>query len=423
MPAVLGFERFGDLALLGVGHFLTELGHQGIRVDPVQVAAVESRTRVFGVALRQLGEIFTVLDALVEFLCQCFGSRFAADLARFDQDVANVHFVTDHGLTATLFLQLEDDEAARGADRLGDITHRHRAEHAVEGRWQLSRFTPAHLTTFQRAFACRTGDGQLSKIGTLLELQVNLLCLFGRRLDGGRISTFRGRDQDVGQTELFRQLHLAHVRGEEVLHFLLRHLNALGDTTLTHTADDHLATHLLASIVIGQAVAGQGCAELLQIHAIALGDGADGLVQLFVGDADAGAVADLQLQVFDDQAFKHLLIEHASRRHSAATLGDGLLHFTHALVQLALHDHVVIDDGHNAIQWLHRGMRRAAQQYSAQQQRAQTISKLGLHVHDNLECLCRGKTRPYCPLRRRGLSAQPAGRRRGHLFRFAELPG
>ncbi|MNH18818.1 hypothetical protein D3C79_785370 [compost metagenome] len=263
----------------------------------------------------------------------------------------------------------------------------------------------------------------MGEVGTLLELLVNLSRLFGGGLNSGGVSTFRRRDQDVGQTVLFRQLHLAHVRGEEVLHFLLGHLNALGHAALTNAADDHLATYLFASIIIRQAVAGQGRAELLQVHAIALGNGADGLVQFFVSDTDTRAFADLQLQVFDDQAFEHLLIEHAGGWRRATTFGDGLLDFAHALVQLALHDHVVIDDGHNAIQRLHGGMRRAGQQYSAQQQRAQTISKLGLHVHDNLECLCRGKTRPYCPLRRRGLSAQPAGRRRGHLFRFAELPG
>ncbi|MNN21934.1 hypothetical protein D3C81_1352730 [compost metagenome] len=218
-------------------------------------------------------------------------------------------------------------------------------------------------------------------------------------------------------------MHLALLRSEEVLHFLLRDLNALGNPALTYAADDHLATNLLAGIFVRQAIMSQGSAELLQVHTVALGNGADGLVQLFVGDADARAIADLQLQVFDDQAFEHLLVQHAGGRHGATTLGDGLLDFTHAAVQLAFHHHVVVDDGHNAVQGLHGGVRRAGQQYRAQQQRAQTISKLGLHEYDNLECLGRGKIRPCCPLRRRGLSAQSAGRRRGRLFRFAVLPG
>ena len=112
---------------------------------------------------------------------------------------------------------------------------------------------------------------------------------------------------------------------------------------------------------------GQGSAELVQRHTIALGNGADGLVQLFVSDADAGALADLQLQVLDDQAFQYLLFQGAGRRHAAAALGDGLLHLVDALVQLALHDHVVVDDGHYAIKRLYRGMHRATQQSGAQQ--------------------------------------------------------
>jgi hypothetical protein len=41
-----------------------------------------------------------------------------------------------------------------------------------------------------------------------------------------------------------------------------------------------------------------------------------------------------------------------------------------------------------------RAVLRHAPRHSAkraQHQRAQTINKLGLHVHDNLECLCRGR--------------------------------
>ncbi|MNN18255.1 hypothetical protein D3C81_1314610 [compost metagenome] len=164
---------------------------------------------------------------------------------------------------------------------------------------------------------------------------------------------------------------------------------------------------------------GQCRAELVQRHTIALGNGANGLVQLFVGDADARALADLQLQVLDDQAFQYLLFQGAGRRHAAAALGDGLLDLMDTLVQLALHDHVVVDDSHHAIKRLHRGMHRATQQSDAQQHWAQTINKLGLHVHGNLECLGRGKIRPCCRLHHRGLSGRSEGRCRGRLFRSA----
>ena len=170
------------------------------------------------------------------------------------------------------------------------------------------------------------------------------------------------------------------------------HLDTLGHTTLTHTADNHLAANLVAGVVVRQTVASQSGAKLFNRHVIALGNSADSLVQLFIGNADAGAFADLQLQVFDDQALEHLLIQHAGRRYGRTALGDGLLNFMNALVQLALHDHVVIDNGHHFIDGLHRGVRRGTQEQRAQHQRAQTIRKLGLHVHDNLGCLCRGSS-------------------------------
>ena len=102
-----------------------------------------------------------------------------------------------------------------------------------------------------------------------------------------RRGAFGHRDQDVGQAELFRQLHLAQIGCEEVLHFLIGHLDALCHAALAHAADDHLAAHLVTGIGVGQAIFRQGGAELLDAHAVALGNGADGLVQLFVSNANA----------------------------------------------------------------------------------------------------------------------------------------
>ena len=187
------------------------------------------------------------------------------------------------------------------------------------------------------------------------------------------------------------------VGGEEVLHFLVGDLDALGHTALTYAADDHLAAHLVAGFLVGKAVTRQGGTELLQGQVVALGNAAHGLVQFFVGDADAGAVADLQLQVLDDQALQHLLIQHAGGRYALTAFGDGLLNFMNTLVQLALHDHVVVDDGDHAIEGLELRLGAGGEENCAQQQRAQAIRKLVLHVHDNLECLARGNLRSCRP--------------------------
>ncbi|MNP79813.1 hypothetical protein D3C76_1777390 [compost metagenome] len=79
---------------MGVGHFFAELRHQGAWIDPVEIAAIECRARVFGEALGQRGEVLTVLDTVIEPLGQLLGRRFAANLARLDQDVTDMHFVT-----------------------------------------------------------------------------------------------------------------------------------------------------------------------------------------------------------------------------------------------------------------------------------------------------------------------------------------
>jgi len=396
VPAILGLERLGQYALRGLGHDVLELWHQGFRVDPVQVAAVEGGTRVFREALGQGGEVFTVFDTVIDLLGQFLGLGFGADFARFDQDMTNVHFVFQRGLAAAFLQQLQDDEAARRTCWLSDFTRLHGAQLTIEWRWQLSGFTPAHVTAVQGVVAVGYGNRRLGKVGTGFQAVIHRLGLGGGGIELLGVGAVGCSDQDVGQVQLFGELHLAQIGSQEVLHFLFRHLNPLSYATLTYTADDHLATDLVTRVLIGQAVVGQGGTELVDAHVVALSDGTNRLVQFFVRNTDTGTLADLQLQVLDDQAFQHLLVQHAGRRHATATLGDGLLDFLDALVQLALHDHVVIDDGHHFIQLLNRSVCRCGtQEQRAQYERAQTIRKLGLHVHDNLQCLCRGSSLPW----------------------------
>ncbi|MNZ46355.1 hypothetical protein D3C78_640340 [compost metagenome] len=223
-------------------------------------------------------------------------------------------------------------------------------------------------------------------------------------LDGFRRGAFRHRDQDVGQAVLFGKLDLAEVGGEEVLHFLVGDLDAFGDAALTHAADDHLAANLVARIVEGQAVACQRLLELVEGQVVALGDGGHRLVQFLVGDTHAGAFADLHLQILEDQAFQHLLGQHIAGRHLRAALGDGLLDFAHALVELALHHHVVVDDGDHAVQGYYFRTGQGAHQQGAQHERAQTVTEHFLHVDGSLRCLGRGSLRLGCRPRHQGLS-------------------
>ena len=231
----------------------------------------------------------------------------------------------------------------------------------------MSGFTPAHVTAFKSVVAAGLSNGHLGKVCTRFQALVDRLGFSGSGIELLRVGCVRGWNQDIGQVQLFGELHLAQVRSQEVLHFLLGHLNPLSHTTLAHTADDHFTLDLVTGVLIGQTIVSQGGAELINAHVVTLSDGANGLVQFFVRNTDAGTVANLQLQVFDDQTFQYLGFQDAARWHTTATLGDGLLNFLDPLVQLALHDHVVVDDGRYFIQLLNRGVCR----HSTQEQRAQ----------------------------------------------------
>ncbi len=262
-------------------------------------------------------------------------------------------------LAAALFQQLEDHEAARGAHRLGDLADGQRADHGVEGRRQLTGLAPADVAAFEGVLAAGIGNGGLGEVGALVKLIQYLLHLVLSGLDVFRRGAASDRNEDIGEVKFFGELRLAQVGGQEVLHFLWGDLNPLRHPALTHAADDHLAANLVTGLVVRQTVMCQRGAELLGRHAVTLGDGGHGAVEFFVADAHTGALADLQLQVLDDQAFEHLLVEHIGRGLLGATLGDGLLDLAHAIVELALHDHIVIDDGHDPVEGLDGGMRRA----------------------------------------------------------------
>lgn len=79
-----------------------------------------------------------------------------------------MHLVTDHLAAAALLFQLEDDEAAGGADRLGDVADGQGADHAVERLRQLGGLAPADLAAFQGVVAGRAGNRQLAEVGALL---------------------------------------------------------------------------------------------------------------------------------------------------------------------------------------------------------------------------------------------------------------
>src|SRR5690606_42072460 len=76
---------------------------------------------------------------------------------------------------------------------------------------------------------------------------------------------------------------------------------------LAHTVDDHFAANLLASGFQTQAVTLQRVAELLQRHVVALGNSGQGLVELFVGNADRSEEHTSELQSRENLVCRLLL--------------------------------------------------------------------------------------------------------------------
>src|SRR3546814_6540367 len=83
--------------------------------------------------------------------------------------MTNMHFVTHLSTATALFQQFENDEAAGRAGWLGDVTHGHAAQFAIERRGQLGGLAPAHITAFQGVVTGRLGNGHLTEVGARSE--------------------------------------------------------------------------------------------------------------------------------------------------------------------------------------------------------------------------------------------------------------
>ena len=122
---------------------------------------------------------------------------------------------------------------------------------------------------------------------------------------------------------------------------------ALGEI-LAQPLQGDLVTQGAAELVEGHAVAGQALAQPVHAQAVLLGDGGHGLVDFLVAGADALAARALDLQPGQDQALEHLPFQHRPGRQLGLVAGVLGLDVAHGQVQLALQDHVLVDDGGDA---------------------------------------------------------------------------
>ena len=119
---------------------------------------------------------------------------------------------------------------------------------------------------------------------------------------------------------------------------------------LAQRAQGELLAHALAVLLVVHALCREGGRQLVERDLVALGDLLECAIQLFIGNGQADVLGALSLDLLKDQTLEHLLLEHALRGEFdllfLETLGDRL----HLLIELALQDDAVVDDGRNTVQ-------------------------------------------------------------------------
>src|SRR5690554_4802438 len=114
----------------------------------------------------------------------------------------------------------------------------------------------------------------------------------------------------------------------------------------------HLAADLFPHDGHTQTIGLQRIGKLIQGHAIALGDLADLPIERGVVNTQAGIGRHLQLNLFENDLLKQVFAQPALRWQLLALRRYLTTHLGHALIKPALHDGLLIDDSHNAIQRL-----------------------------------------------------------------------
>src|SRR5690606_25663239 len=202
---------------------------------------------------------------------------------------------------------------------------------------------------------------QAGEVGTFLQLAVDLLGHLGLTAYLLAARGFRYGQYYHGQAVICCRLITTHLRIQEVAYFLITDLDALGNPALTYPVDDHFPAYLLPGLAVADAVPLQGCTELLEGNAVALGQLLHGLIQGSIIDLDAGPLTHLQLNAFQDQPVQHLLADLFGRwQLAAAALTELGAHAVDPFFHLTGHDHVVVDDGDHSVQFNHLRLQAGA---------------------------------------------------------------
>ena len=144
----------------------------------------------------------------------------------------------------------------------------------------------------------------------------------------------------------------AGLRGQGGIDFGFAHLNAALAKTLAQALDGDFIADRAAEFGERHAVGFDALAQAIHIDAILLGNAVDGVVELFVADADAALGRGGDLQLHQHQAFQHLALQYVAWRQLTGLVGVLRGDVVDRTVEFALQHHVFVDHGGNAVQWL-----------------------------------------------------------------------
>src|SRR5690606_27242703 len=345
VPAGLGAEGRGNLAVGERGDLVAELGAEVVLGEPPEVAAVLAAHGVLGGLAGDRREVGAPGDARAHLLDPLPGGVVVAA----DQDVARLvlrdHLPAARGGVAHVdqLQQLEAAGAARGAEHLARL---HGADHGRERARDLVERAPAQVAAFQCIGGVGVADGGGAEVHlAALEQRGDAVdLLLGKRdlLRGGAAG--QGH-QDVRQPVLLAAA-LGRQRGVDL---------GLGDRdhalreALAQALDRELVAQRTAELAEGDAVGGELLAQLVRGHVVLPRDGGDGGVELLLGHADAGGAGAGGLELDQDQALEHLAAQHRLGRQLVEAVAVLDLDVAHRALELALQDHVLVDHRGDAV--------------------------------------------------------------------------
>ena len=283
----------------------------------------------------------------------CCDRLIVLELVGPQQDVTRVHLRDDRLLHAAANLvQAEQVEAARRADRLGDLAGLHLANALGDDRRQLRAAAPAERAAFDVGAAFGVRDGELREILAALRLVVHLARALLARLDLLGRGRHRHGDQDVRDVVLGILVGRVLLPRHELLELARRDVDAADDVALTQQLQRHLAADLVAEIAIVDALLRERLRQIGEADVVALGDVVERAVQHFVGHLDAEAVGALHLDLLDDQPLEDLPAQHVARRQLGLLLTQALDDLVGLRIELADEHDAVVDDGGDAVEQL-----------------------------------------------------------------------